>query len=73
MFVVLRGWVKISATNYRGDDAPLAARGPAEIVGEMAPISGLPRTATMSAIDEVHTLGGGTGKAPRACCAAART
>ena len=56
MFVVLRGWVKISATNYRGDDAPLAARGPAEIIGEMAPISGLPRTATMSAIDEVHTL-----------------
>ncbi|GAB2756659.1 Crp/Fnr family transcriptional regulator [Amycolatopsis magusensis] len=56
MFVVLRGWVKISATNYRGDDAPLAARGPAEIVGELAPISGLPRTATISAIDEVHTL-----------------
>lgn len=56
MFVVLRGWVKISATNYRGDDAPLAARGPAEIVGEMAPISGLPRMATMQAIDEVHTL-----------------
>jgi CRP-like cAMP-binding protein len=55
-FVVLRGWVKISATNYRGDDAPLAARGPAEIVGETAPISGLPRTATISAIDEVHTL-----------------
>ncbi|KZB86974.1 Crp/Fnr family transcriptional regulator [Amycolatopsis regifaucium] len=56
MFVVLRGWVKISATNYRGEDAPLAARGPAEIVGELAPISGLPRSATMSAIDEVHTL-----------------
>lgn len=56
MFVVLRGWVKISATNYRGDDAPLAARGPAEIVGEMAPISGLPRTATIEAIDEVQTL-----------------
>ncbi|OXM43042.1 cyclic nucleotide-binding protein, partial [Amycolatopsis thailandensis] len=53
MFVVLRGWVKISATNYRGEDAPLAARGPAEIVGELAPISGLPRSATMSAIDEV--------------------
>ncbi|UMP01443.1 Crp/Fnr family transcriptional regulator [Amycolatopsis sp. EV170708-02-1] len=56
MFVVLHGWVKISATNYRGEDAPLAARGPAEIVGELAPISGLPRSATMSAIDEVHTL-----------------
>lgn len=56
MFVVLDGWVKISATNYRGEDAPLAARGPAEIVGELAPISGLPRSATMSAIDEVRTL-----------------
>ncbi|MFE6613829.1 Crp/Fnr family transcriptional regulator [Amycolatopsis sp. NPDC057786] len=56
MFVVLHGWVKISATNYRGEDAPLAARGPAEIVGELAPISGLPRSATMSAIDEVRTL-----------------
>ncbi|OXM42514.1 Crp/Fnr family transcriptional regulator [Amycolatopsis alba] len=56
IFVVLHGWVKISATNYRGEDAPLAARGPAEIVGELAPLSGLPRTATMSAIDEVHTL-----------------
>ncbi|MBN6041077.1 Crp/Fnr family transcriptional regulator [Amycolatopsis sp. 195334CR] len=56
VFVVLRGWVKVSATNYRGDDAPLAARGPSEIVGELGPISGLARTATMSAIDEVHTL-----------------
>ncbi|HET6289540.1 MAG TPA: Crp/Fnr family transcriptional regulator [Amycolatopsis sp.] len=56
MFVVLHGWVKISATNYRGEDAPLAARGPTEIVGELAPISGLPRSATMSAMDEVHTL-----------------
>ncbi|MGC7098416.1 Crp/Fnr family transcriptional regulator [Amycolatopsis lurida] len=56
VFVVLRGWVKISATNYRGDDAPLAARGPAEIIGELGPISGLARTATISAIDEVQTL-----------------
>lgn len=56
VFVVLRGWVKVSATNYRGDDAPLAARGPAEIIGELGPISGLARTATMTAIDEVRTL-----------------
>jgi CRP-like cAMP-binding protein len=56
MFVVLKGWVKIVATNYRGDNAPLAARGPAEIVGEMAPMSGFPRVATIQAIDEVHTL-----------------
>jgi CRP/FNR family transcriptional regulator, cyclic AMP receptor protein len=56
MFVILHGWVKIRASNYRGEDAPLAARGPADIVGEMAPISGLPRSATIEAIDEVHTL-----------------
>ncbi len=56
MFVILSGWVKITATNYRGDNAPLAARGPAEIVGELSPISGLPRTATIEAIDEVRAL-----------------
>lgn len=56
MFVVLHGWVKITATNYRGDNAPLAARGPGEIVGEVAPISGLPRMATIEAIDEVRVL-----------------
>jgi CRP/FNR family cyclic AMP-dependent transcriptional regulator len=56
MFVILSGWVKITASNYRGDNAPLAARGPAEIVGELGPISGLPRIATMQAIDEVRAL-----------------
>lgn len=56
MFVILHGWVKITATNYRGDNAPLAARGPGEIVGEMGPISGFPRMATIQAIDEVRAL-----------------
>lgn len=56
MFIILRGWVKIWATNDRGDNAPLAARGPGEIVGELAPISGLPRTATIQAIDDVRAI-----------------
>jgi CRP/FNR family transcriptional regulator, cyclic AMP receptor protein len=56
MFVIFQGFVKITATNRRGDNAPLAARGPAEIVGELAPISGLPRIATIQAIDEVRAL-----------------
>lgn len=56
MYVIQRGWVKITTTNYRGEGAPLAARGPGEIVGELAPISGLPRTATIQAIDEVTAL-----------------
>jgi CRP-like cAMP-binding protein len=54
--VIRRGWVKISATNDRGDNAPLAARGPGEIVGELAPISDRPRNATVHAITDVHAL-----------------
>lgn len=56
MFIILSGWVKITARNYRGDDAPLAARGPGEIVGEMSPISQLARSATITALNKVHTL-----------------
>lgn len=56
MFVILRGWVKISVANERGDNAPIAARGPGEIVGELAPISGRPRTAAIEAIGTVQTL-----------------
>jgi CRP/FNR family cyclic AMP-dependent transcriptional regulator len=56
MFVILAGWVKITARNYRGEDAPLAARGPAEIVGELSPISQLTRSATITALDTVLTL-----------------
>lgn len=56
MFVILAGWVKITARNYRGDDTPLAARGPGEIVGELSPISQLARSATITALDDVRTL-----------------
>ncbi|HWM02619.1 MAG TPA: Crp/Fnr family transcriptional regulator [Actinophytocola sp.] len=56
MFVILRGWVRITAANHRGDSVPLAARGPGEIVGELSPMSGLPRMATIQALDEVETL-----------------
>ncbi|TDV52243.1 Crp/Fnr family transcriptional regulator [Actinophytocola oryzae] len=56
MYVILEGWVKITARNYRGEDAPLAARGPAEIVGELSPISQLSRSATITALDKVRTL-----------------
>jgi CRP/FNR family cyclic AMP-dependent transcriptional regulator len=56
MLVILQGWVKILLANDRGDSAPIAARGPGDIIGELGPMANIPRTATMQAIDEVRTL-----------------
>lgn len=56
LVVILEGRVLISVTNDRGDSAPIAARGPGHIIGELSPIAGLPRTATMQAIEETRTL-----------------
>ena len=53
MFVIFEGWVKITATNYRGDNAPLAARGQGEIVGELS-LALVLRLAVESARDLVH-------------------
>jgi CRP/FNR family transcriptional regulator, cyclic AMP receptor protein len=56
MYVILTGWVKITVSNDRGDNAPLAARGPGEIIGELAPITDAPRAAAIQAITPVHAL-----------------
>ena len=56
MYVILRGWVKITVTNDRGDNAPLAVRGPGEIIGELATISDTPRAAAILAITDVNAL-----------------
>lgn len=56
MYVILAGWVKITGRDYRGEDTPLAARGPSEIVGELSPLSHLSRTATITALSVVRTL-----------------
>jgi CRP-like cAMP-binding protein len=56
MYVVLRGWVKITVSNDRGDNAPIAARGPGEIIGELATIADTPRAAAIQAITNVHAL-----------------
>src|SRR5205823_1326909 len=50
MYVILSGWAKITASNDRGDNAPLAARGPGEIIGELATLTGTPRAAAIQAI-----------------------
>ena len=55
MYIILRGLVKISVTNDRGEHAPIAARGAGEIVGELGPIGNRPRIATMEALTEGRT------------------
>lgn len=55
MYVILGGWIKVTATNDRGDQAPLAARGPGEIMSDAA-ITGTPRAAAILAITDVHVL-----------------
>ena len=56
LYVILGGWVKITVSNDRGDNAPIAARGPGEIIGELATISDTPRAAAITAITNVHAL-----------------
>jgi CRP-like cAMP-binding protein len=56
MYIIMRGLVKISVANDRGEHAPIAARGAGEIVGELGTIGNRPRIATMEALTEVMAL-----------------
>jgi CRP/FNR family cyclic AMP-dependent transcriptional regulator len=55
MFVVRTGQVRISK-RVRAVERTLATLGPGEFFGEMAVLSGRPRTATATAIDEISLL-----------------
>jgi CRP/FNR family transcriptional regulator, cyclic AMP receptor protein len=55
MFVVRAGEVRISK-HVRGGERTLATLGPGEFFGEMAVLSGRPRTATATALSELHLL-----------------
>ncbi|WP_327646861.1 Crp/Fnr family transcriptional regulator [Micromonospora zamorensis] len=47
------GQVKVVSAGPHGQDVVLATRGPGEVVGEMAPLDGRPRSATVVAITPV--------------------
>ncbi|MDT0382030.1 Crp/Fnr family transcriptional regulator [Streptomyces sp. DSM 42041] len=53
---VLRGWTKVSSEAANGYEALLALRGPGDIVGEVAALSGRPRSATVRAMGEVQAV-----------------
>lgn len=53
VFVLLSGFVKVTAVDENGDEALLAVRSRGDLVGELAALDGAPRTATVSAIGKV--------------------
>jgi CRP-like cAMP-binding protein len=53
VIVVLEGRVKLVAAGAGGREVVLAIRGPGELIGEMAVLGGIRRTATGVAVDDV--------------------
>ncbi|MBC2901236.1 Crp/Fnr family transcriptional regulator [Streptomyces cupreus] len=53
---ITRGWTKVTAAAVNGYEALLALRGPGDIVGESAALTGRPRSATVTALEEVRAV-----------------
>lgn len=56
VFIVVRGWCRVSATNLAGQVSLLALRGPGDVLGDLAAINGWPRTASVATIDLVEVM-----------------
>lgn len=56
LVLITRGRVKITSLTIDGEERLLALRGAGDLLGEMAGLSGCPRTATVTAIDDVSAL-----------------
>ena len=54
--VVLKGRVKVSSFTAEGKEIVLALREPGALLGELAALDGQPRSATVSALDQVEAL-----------------
>ncbi|KUN26444.1 transcriptional regulator [Streptomyces antibioticus] len=53
---VTHGWTKVTAAAVNGYEALLALRGPGDIVGESAALTGRPRSATVTALEPVRAV-----------------
>ncbi|WP_247746826.1 Crp/Fnr family transcriptional regulator [Streptomyces oryzae] len=53
VLLIRRGWTKVTATAANGYEALLALRGPGDVVGESAALTGHPRSATVTALEPV--------------------
>ena len=56
VFLVRGGRVRITARGAGGDEIVLADRGPGELLGDLAGIDGQPRSASVTALDDVRGL-----------------
>ncbi|MFF7745831.1 cyclic nucleotide-binding domain-containing protein [Streptomyces sp. NPDC007960] len=56
VLLLLRGWTKVTAIAANGYEALLALRGPGDIVGEGAALSGRHRAATVTALEAVEAV-----------------
>jgi CRP/FNR family cyclic AMP-dependent transcriptional regulator len=54
--VIERGYAKVSAMTEDGKEVVLAFRGPGDVVGELAALSALPRSATVRTIEPIDAL-----------------
>ncbi|MGW3107689.1 Crp/Fnr family transcriptional regulator [Streptomyces sp. NPDC001100] len=56
VYFILSGWCKVSAASGDGYVALLALRGPGDVVGESAAVTGRPRSATVTALGPVSAM-----------------
>ncbi|MFG2618473.1 Crp/Fnr family transcriptional regulator [Streptomyces sp. NPDC048507] len=56
VLLLLTGWTKVTASAATGYQALLALRGPGDIVGESAAVTGGPRSATVTALEHVRAV-----------------
>lgn len=56
LFLVHYGWMKIVTEDSKGDELIINKCGPGEAIGEMALIDGVPRSATVIALEDAEVL-----------------
>ncbi|MFJ8214428.1 Crp/Fnr family transcriptional regulator [Streptomyces sp. NPDC096033] len=56
VLLILTGWTKVTASAPTDYQALLALRGPGDIVGEAAAVTGSPRSATVTALERVRAV-----------------
>ncbi|WP_330174155.1 Crp/Fnr family transcriptional regulator [Streptomyces sp. NBC_01498] len=56
ILLVLQGWTKVTAAAANGYVMLLALRGPGDIIGESASLTGRPRSATVTALEAVRAV-----------------